>query len=206
MKKLLLLTISLLFFLSAFNQYVTYPGTRVFTGTLQVTPTANFQLGTFYFVKNSDSIWIEKPLGTWFSSLTNQGSTSSSFFALDTITINITNSNILNGDDIKLISNPGVDTTIILTNIVFTYLDNGTAYIATGSNLIFIYSYLGITPVNIATLDAESFINDYDFDSYISVSANKVSSNKEIRMKIPNQYTTGTSTAKIQLIYYKKRR
>ncbi len=69
MKKIIFALAFVLLAIQSFSQTVYYPGTRVFTGTLNVSTNAIFQVGTFYLNKNADSIWLEKPYGTWVAPL-----------------------------------------------------------------------------------------------------------------------------------------
>jgi hypothetical protein len=120
-------------------------------------------------------------------------------------TLTISSANILSGGTFEILPAPGPDTTIIVLNIIFTYLNDGTAYTAGNNNDLRVYTFLGTDTVDIAYLDFTSLTQNTDFDSYISVSAPAVSKCKSIELKIPNQYTAGTSTAKLT-IYYKKRK
>jgi hypothetical protein len=121
-------------------------------------------------------------------------------------TLTISSANILSGGSFEILPAPGTDTTIIVTNVIFTYLSDGTVYSASNNNDLRVYTFLGTDTVNIAYLDFTSLTQTTDFDSYISVSALAVSKCKPIELKIPNQYTAGTSTAELTIYYKKKKR
>jgi hypothetical protein len=71
MKKILFLFALILASFQIFSQTVYYPGSRIFTGTFEISPACTTKVGTFYLVKNGDSIWWEKPLGTWVAPVTS---------------------------------------------------------------------------------------------------------------------------------------
>jgi len=120
-------------------------------------------------------------------------------------TLTISSANILSGGTFMVLPAPGAATTIIVLNVIFTYLNNGTTYTAGNNSDLKVYTFLGTDTVDIAYLDFTSLTRTTDFDSYIAVSAPAVSKCKPIELKIPNQYTAGTSTAELT-IYYKKRK